>query len=119
MCDIDDGDRASVWCETWRKARKQHRCDGCGAAILPGERYIVHFSKYEGEVSSAKLCAACDLIRTQFAEAHGHVTPFPGTLRETLDNCIDDGDEESEQKWKPMLAEMDARRSTAREREGK
>ena len=45
------------------RARKQYRCEECGCAILPGERYEYVFGKWEGYVSTFKTCERCRDIR--------------------------------------------------------
>lgn len=103
MCQIEDGDRFDVFTETLRKARKTHKCDCCKGNIAIGARYLVHFSVYEGEPSSQKMCAPCNSDRHKFADAHGGSLAQPLYFPEMLDECILDGDKESEQMWKPML----------------
>ena len=114
MCDIDL-EPCDVWSEVERTARKAHRCSACGGPIRSGERYTVHFSKYEGEVCSAKMCVACGAARQEFAEAHGSDYGSaslcqPPALVGFLRDCIADGDDESETRWKPMLTAILARR---------
>jgi hypothetical protein len=108
MCDIDF-DPCDVWRETRRKARKQHTCDCCGGTILPGTHYVSHFSLFEGDTTSEKICAACDADRDVFGKEHG-TYPCPSYFPEVLTECIADGDEESEKVWKPMLAALRLRK---------
>jgi len=112
MCDIDDddGEHSSVWCETPRKARKSHTCDCCGGFVSPGEKYLVHFSVYDGSPTSEKICGLCDAARDAFAKLHGGMSGSPGYFTEMLHDCIAEGDEESEKLWKPMLEEINGRR---------
>lgn len=114
MCIINlDDDTADLWSETKRRARKSHKCSSCGGPIITGSHYIVHYSRYDGQENDrAKMCTACECIREEFFNSHGALTP-PSTLRKTLEECIAEGDEDSEKKWKPMLAEMDERRALA------
>lgn len=63
-----------------KAARKQHRCEECGRAILPGERYENVHGKWEGAVSTLKTCANCLDIRQFVANsvpcfcwAHGNM----------------------------------------------
>lgn len=120
MCDIDDGERCEVWCETQRRARKPHRCNACHGPIGEGEIYLVHFSKFEGYVSSEKMCVECELARQEFADAHNGVLWSPSIMRAMLTECIDEGataDEEGgtivdpeDARWQMMVEAMDARR---------
>lgn len=45
-----------------KKARKQHRCDYCGAIIEKGEKYYYSFCKYAGEVYEWKSHLECKYI---------------------------------------------------------
>lgn len=56
-CDLD---QPSVFNETRRKARKQHKCDSCRGAILAGEAYISTFGVWDGEAARFKRCLDCD-----------------------------------------------------------
>jgi hypothetical protein len=111
MCDIDDGERCSVWRETQRRARISHRCDACAGAIGVGEIYLVHFSVFEGYTTSEKMCVECEVDRKEFADAHNGMLYTPGSMSEVLGNCISEGDEDSETKWRPMLAAMATRKA--------
>jgi len=115
MCSIDL-EPCDLWVETERRARKPHRCSCCGGVIAAGARYTVHFSKFEGAMTSQKMCAPCREAREEFAEAHfgagfagDAYIPQPGYLPQALAECIADGDEESERQWKPMLTAIRAR----------
>jgi hypothetical protein len=98
-----------VWDETKRRARKAHRCSCCKGPIAPGEIYLVHFSVMDGEVTSEKCCARCEEARGEFRDAHESMTPTPGYFPFLLADCIAEGDEESETKWRPMLVAILAR----------
>lgn len=108
MCDVGfDDDYQGAWSEREVTARKAHRCDSCDAAILAGERYLRHFSAYDGSVVSEKLCAACDKDRDLFGDAHDGY-PIPSYFQEMLQECIAE-EPESAAKWGPMLAALKAR----------
>lgn len=112
MCSIDL-EYCEVWSETKRKARKGHACSCCRGAIQPGEAYIVHFSIFEGDRTSGKLCGPCEVARKEFSDAHDSGTPTPQYFPKLLLECIHDGDEESDARWRPMLDAIDARGATA------
>lgn len=59
MCDDDDGDPASTWLESWRRARKRHRCVACSEWIRKGDRYHFASGICEGYPFSIKHCARC------------------------------------------------------------
>lgn len=52
-----------VYTESVRKARKPHRCDGCGATIHPGTFYTSSSGIFEGEPFSGATCGSCELTR--------------------------------------------------------
>jgi hypothetical protein len=111
----DFGERCDVWEETWVKARKAHRCEGCLKTIHPGEKYVRHFSLYDGMVTSEKCCEKCMVAREEFAKEPGHLLPTPSTFTESLDECISDYDSTpaEKRKWKAVLRNIERRRKTA------
>jgi hypothetical protein len=113
MCMIDL-EPCVVWRETKRRARKRHKCGGCGGLITAGEQYLVHFSVFEGNTSTSKLCLPCDQSRREFADHHDAGLCQPDYFYELLQGCIAEGDDESDVVWAPMLAAMDARRAAAK-----
>lgn len=112
MCDIDL-EPCEAWSETSRRARKLHECDCCGGDIHPGETYVAHFSKFEGEVFFEKQCAACEATVIVFAKEHGQRSR-PGYNHELIVSCIGDGDDDSA-RWQSHVDEMRLR-AEARER---
>lgn len=56
MC---DGERPSAWSETWRTARKEHRCCSCNERIRAGQRYHYCGGVWDGTGASYKHCARC------------------------------------------------------------
>ncbi len=108
MC-VVELEPCDVWRETERKARKEHRCGCCGRRILTGESYRAIFGVYEGEVFSGKYCGACREAAGEFSHAHEIGLPTPESLVELLQECVWDGEEEIERRWKPMLEQIRAR----------
>lgn len=105
------GDACDVWNEYFPRARKDHGCDGCGGAIHRRDLYLSHRSLFEGYWSSGKLCLACWYAREEFVGEHrGSLIPAPAALSDVIQDCISDGDEDSELRWGPMLEGMRARR---------
>lgn len=109
MC-IIEMEPCDVWSETQRTARKAHRCSSCRGPIGPGERYTVHFSIYDREMTRAKLCGLCLADRMEFTESHGGdlLIPDPASFPTLLRECIGE-DEESARRWTPMLTVLEAR----------
>ena len=93
MCQIDVDNYSEVWHEQEVKARKQHVCDGCNGLIAKGSKYTKHFSIFDGQVTSEKCCAACDVDRAEFSKHHEYWMPSPGCLRELVEECL--GERES------------------------
>lgn len=87
MCDLSYEETTKVWTQTWRRARKEHRCEGCQRAIKPGSRYCITFSVFDGYASSEKSCRPCTALAERFGKEH-HLTPFASTLLEHLDECV-------------------------------
>lgn len=114
MCDISL-EPATAWSETDRTARKALKCSSCGGTIAPGAVYTRHFSVCDGSLSNQKICGPCKEARADFADAHDGMLPLPDYFPELLNECIADGDEESEKMWKPMLAALQQRAASASE----
>jgi hypothetical protein len=110
MCYIEL-EPCGVWLETERKARKAHQCSSCKGAILPGQPYTKHFSILEpgDRPVSEKICAPCVVARSEFGDAHESGDPTPSYFPAMLVECIQEGDAESEAKWKPMLEAIQGR----------
>lgn len=116
MCDLDL-DTCTVWRETTRKARKPHTCHCCGGPIQPGDKYLSHFSVYDGYVTDEKQCPACTIMVEEFAKVHGQHTS-PSSMPELLVECAQNEDDaEMVAKWKKELAAIRARRGLPPETE--
>jgi len=113
MCTVEYDNYCSVWREEFRKARKEHYCDTCGATIHPGDRYLSLFAISDGERCVEKQCEACQVIAERFAREHNVEAPFPSSLLPFLDNCVDHGDEDS-QRWRVACDEIRERNRVAR-----
>jgi hypothetical protein len=109
MCVIEL-EPCEVWILTAPKARKPYTCECCAARIAPGDRYHRTFSVFEGTPTVGRNCAACEADIAAFAEAHDGTRSHPDYFVQMLGDCIDDGDEDSERQWKPMLEAIRARR---------
>ncbi len=109
MCELGHFEPCTIWDERTHKARKPHVCSCCKRAIAAGETYTAHFSVYEGEAAYERLCAECDKDRDEFGRAHAGY-PMPSDFARSLSECISEGDEESERRWRPMLDRIRATR---------
>ena len=105
MCEIDGGESCEVWRETMHTARKSRGCDCCSALIAKGDKYLKHFSVFEGDATSEVMCSACAKARVEFHKEHGALMGGPSFFQELLMDCIADGPK-SERKWKPVLDEI-------------
>lgn len=62
--DMDyDGDSNEFIRQEMRRARKEHTCCECRAAIMPGARYEYASGKAGGDMWQAKTCILCYEIR--------------------------------------------------------
>lgn len=113
MCDIGDLEPCEVWSERTVKARKSHVCSCCGGAINPGEHYTKHFSVYEGDVTSEKMCSHCTEASEEFMEVH-HTRGCPSYMPDLISDCIHEeelyGDTEMAAKWQKVQDAMEARK---------
>jgi hypothetical protein len=64
--DMDCGHDNEFYAESWRVARREHRCCECRRTIRPGERYQRASGKSDGDFWMAKTCAQCAEIRKAF-----------------------------------------------------
>jgi hypothetical protein len=64
------------------------------------------------------MCSACSTARKEFGDAHGFEWCTPSYFPELLDSCVNDGDEESDRRWKPMLLAMRERGRASRPADG-
>lgn len=64
MCRIKDFDeRASLWNETTRKAKKDYRCEECYRTIAAGERYVYLWAKGDDGSFTCRWCLQCDVAK--------------------------------------------------------
>ncbi|WP_054945003.1 hypothetical protein [Novosphingobium sp. KN65.2] len=60
MCDCEV---PQAFCETWRTARKQHRCCECAGWINPGDRYNYVSGIWDNQPDSHRTCVQCVQVR--------------------------------------------------------
>ena len=62
---MSDAEMPSVFSDTIKKSRREHKCCECRQPIKVGEKY--HLSKvcWEGEWSEYKTCLSCDELRDE------------------------------------------------------
>lgn len=95
MCEIQYDGWCDVWDEKDRTARKEHWCSCCNGLIWPGEKYVAHFSVYDGNANYEKCCSKCDIWRELFGSVPEHNgTPAPSDFWSKLQDCIGEGDED-------------------------
>lgn len=116
MCEIDM-DSWDAWAESHPVARKQHRCDCCGARISAGEKYYRISFVYEGTADSEKACLACRFVALGFASEH-RWTVNPSAMPEMLRECFEGagrGDlSDTDRAWRNALAGMIRRKRAAK-----
>src|SRR5262245_59374190 len=110
MCviDFDDGERWTIFRQEQATARKPYQCNSCRRPIRKGERYLRHFSVIHGKSESEKMCCDCAYDMETFGAAHGVGGWMPSDFRHVLNECIAEGDEESEANWMPMYDRLQA-----------
>lgn len=59
MCSIDDAEPWTVYSQTERRARKDHRCCDCGRIIAKGERHTYATGLMEDSWYEYRACAHC------------------------------------------------------------
>lgn len=116
MCDsIGDFAEPFDFCtESQPTARKQYRCDCCRGSINKGETYLKHTSKFEGEISTERMCAGCFVDWAVFVREHQFFTS-PSNAPDMYYECVySRHDFRSMLRWKRALRKIDKRREEAR-----
>lgn len=108
MCDLSHEETSQLWLVSFPRARKEHHCETCDCAILPGTKYARTKSLYDGYWSSFSACMKCHGIGEKFGKAH-RLIPTPSSLVEYLDQCINERDGDV-RRWQRYRREIDARR---------
>jgi hypothetical protein len=85
-----DGDPATIYSATKPRARKEHRCDECGAKIKPGEQYENVFGVWEGYGSTWKTCERCYDLRQWVKNNVPCFCWYHGNMLEDAAMTIDD-----------------------------
>ena len=57
-----------VYSLTYPCARKEHRCDACGATIRPGDWYALTRTVFDGTAESVKRCGRCEATHAHLRE---------------------------------------------------
>ena len=79
------------------QARKAHKCDDCGAPIVPGKLYRRAAVHVDGKFEASKLCRTC-VAHAREAQDRSHDGCTEGWPRDTArDDAKDNG-------WKNYLA---------------
>lgn len=81
----------SAFNETYRTARKEHRCCECRSTIRAGERYRYVSGVWDGQGCSFKQCGDCAELSVAFTTEAAYPEEAPGLGM--LVEFITDGDE--------------------------
>lgn len=106
MSQYGDGDSCSVFEESWRTAKKDHKCSACREVIRPGQRYHYTFSVFDGDSDVNKRCERCQII---FAHLSARIRK-EGDAEEFCDAALNCGHtyverwEEAPPEWLAALA---------------
>lgn len=116
MCEVYVDEPVECYRETTHRARKPHRCDACSSVVTTGESYVRVFFVWEGEPYTERVCSACHEAHRTFVEAHSAAPYSPGSLGDTLRECIEAAAEDGEDasRWRSLLAGLLGRRRAAR-----
>lgn len=63
MCFYNDDGYPEFYRYTSPKARKTYRCDECERMILPGDEYMNHTGKFDGDLFVLRVCMPCEYVR--------------------------------------------------------
>ncbi len=107
MCDFYPDESATVWRQSQHRANKEHRCDCCFRTVRVGQQYQYTFSVFEGEAHSERACLPCARAIAAFGKEHSFY-PDANSFAEYLNDCIEDGDEDSG-RWRPMRLALNRR----------
>ena len=69
MCDCDS-DAPTLYRETNRTARKEHKCCECKRIITESEPYQHVVGVWDGEIRTFKTCAQCAAMRANLTYQH-------------------------------------------------
>ena len=82
-----DGITPQAFCETKRKAKKEHKCCECKEIISKGEIYIYSSGIWDGEPNSYKTCLTCESVRNEYIKSTGEIVCF-GYLGEAISDTF-------------------------------
>lgn len=111
MCEIYFDESAELLRESHPKARKKHKCKGCGGPINPGEVYLIRVSLFDSQITEDKLCNECEKDSNRFFREHGVGWVTNGWL-EWLDECVVGDGEGADPEWVQMLERAKERRNS-------
>jgi len=116
MCTVhyDDND-GWAYDRTRLRMAKVRTCEGCNTRVHKGFSGVRIITAREGEIEYSYACLDCDKALQLFGDAHD-VQLYPHALRESLEACIVESEDEGEDPgaWPALLAELDARMAVAR-----
>jgi len=80
---MGDVEMPSIYSDTVRKARREHKCCECGQIIKIGDRYHLFKGCWEGRWGEYKTCMECDEIKDEVLSLYRcDEVPAFGELRE-------------------------------------
>jgi hypothetical protein len=115
MCEIDifDDIPSTLIDNRDVKARKRHRCAGCGGFIDSGKKYRKMVYIMDGSFYSEKMCRPCALDSDRFAKEHGFGYFYPTGWLEFVSECIDGDGADADPRWIWVKIRADQRRKKA------
>lgn len=84
-----DFDMPTVYAKSVRKARKQYRCNECGAAIQVGHAYQYVFGVWDGNADFHRTCIVCVDLADWAESAAGHQICWShGNMLDEIQECL-------------------------------
>jgi len=64
MCMVETADETvNMLYDATVTARKNHKCSECSRVIAKGEQYLLERYAFDGEITTSKTCAHCQVVR--------------------------------------------------------
>lgn len=88
MCSCNDAESPDFYEETWPRATKHYRCNECGGLIPAGHLYQRVVGKWEGMISTHRVCGACSAWSAALRDAQQRARYDAGLIPYLEEPCI-------------------------------
>lgn len=89
MCGCESYDGPDVYHQALVKARRERKCEECGALIAPGQLYSRAKGCWDGDWNTYSECRKCFALRQAWHDTEG-CWPSHGNLRDDVLSCLRD-----------------------------